>query len=146
MVINSKDKGKRWEREAAKILNKSFPNVWTRIPLSGALGTVLEMPSLKADLIGEYYFLKNPIMAEAKYGYGGSSMTIKKEWFDKIRIAAEETYSLPVVLLKFDNARSGVRYVIALDFEAWDELMSDVERMHTELLNFYEEFENERSS
>lgn len=145
-MVKSKDKGKRWEKEAEKILNESFGKVWKRTPGSGALGTNLQIPILQGDLIGDYYFLNKTFAAEAKFGYGGKSMTIQKEWFDKIREQAERTYSLPIVLLKFEYARTGVKYVVAMDFEAWDELLTEIEEMHTELLRLYEEHESEGSS
>jgi Holliday junction resolvase len=134
----NKDKGTRWERDAAKELNKEFPDTWRRIPMSGAAGTQLGIPMLQADLMGDYSFLDHLFMGEAKVGYGGKSMTIQKEWFDKIAEASDKTHSYPVVLLKFENSRSGVRHVIAMDFEIWDKLLKEIQEMYLELESLYE--------
>jgi len=139
MVNKNKIKGSQWERDAAKLLNENFPDVWRRNPGSGALGTILELPILKGDVVGDYEFLPFDFIAEAKVGYGGSLMQIQKVWFDKIKEQADENYSLPVVLLKFEKSKSGVRHVIAMDFETWDKIMSYIESMHEELLKLYEE-------
>jgi Holliday junction resolvase len=132
-MVNQKRKGARWERDAAKELNKNFPEVWRRIAMSGAMGTHMDIPILKADVVGTYPFYSKQFAGECKVGYGGKQMTIKKEWFDKIGGAAEEFYALPVVLLKFDYARTGVRHVIAMDFDVWDEIMTEFEEMRDEI-------------
>ena len=137
-MVNISRKGKRWERQLSKLLNENFPGTWRRIPGSGAVGTILELPSLKGDVRGDYYFLSTPILGEAKSGYGEKQITLKKEWFDKIRAEAEESYSLPAVIFRYNAARTGVRYVIAFDFEAWDALMQEMESMHNEILRLYE--------
>ncbi len=137
----NKDKGKRWENDAADLLNKEFPAVWKRIPLSGALGTQLNLPLFKGDLLGVYNFLPNKILAEAKVGYGGSSMTIEKEWFDKIKAAAGESYSIPLVLLKFEKSRSGVKHIVAMDFETWDFLMKRLESLNREIESLHDHIE-----
>lgn len=141
MVNKNKDKGTRWERDAVNELNENHPNTWRRNPGSGALGTILDMPFLKGDLIGDYEFLPFDIVAEAKVGYGGTQMQIHKEWFDKIKEEANENYAIPVVLLKFEKARTGVRHVIAMDFETWNKILDYVESMHEELLGLYEKQE-----
>lgn len=140
----NKDKGTRWERDAVNELNENYPNAWRRNPGSGALGTVLDMPFLKGDLVGDYEFLPVDIVAEAKVGYGGTQMQVRKEWFDKIKMEANENYAIPVVLLKFEKSRTGVRHVIAMDFETWDTLMNFIESMHEELLGLYEKQESEQ--
>lgn len=141
MVNKNKIKGSQWERDAAKLLNTNYPNVWRRNPGSGALGTILDMPILKGDLVGDYMFLPIDLVAEAKVGYGGTQMQIHKEWFDKIREEANENYALPVVLLKFEKSKSGARHIIAMDFETWDKFMNIIESMHEELLKLYEQQE-----
>jgi hypothetical protein len=134
----NKDKGSRWERDAVLLLNQQFPSTWRRNPGSGALGTILDMPILKGDLVGDYEFLPTTFVAEAKVGYGGTQMQVRKEWFDKIKMEADQNFALPVVLLKFEKSKTGVRHVIAMDFETWDKLMEFVENMHEELLGLYE--------
>ncbi len=133
-----KEKGSRWERDACKLLNEDFPGTWKRIALSGAIGTQLDIPMLRPDAIGKYAHLSRKFVGEAKVGYGGKSMTIKKDWFDGIDEIAEENYALPVVLLKFEKARTGVRHIICLSFETWNELMREMADMYHELLLAYE--------
>lgn len=122
-----KEKGTRWENEAEEKLNKAFPFTWTRIRASGAWGTLADIPQLKGDIKGKYPFMSKPLLGECKVGYGGKVMTIKKEWFDKVAQEAAETYSLPVVLLKFEQSRSGVKYIICMDFEVWNQIMEELE-------------------
>lgn len=137
----NKDKGTRWERDAVKLLNEQFPSTWKRIPGSGAFGTRIEVPILKGDLAGKYYFLPRKFLGEAKAGYGGTQMTVKKEWFDKIAEEAGESYSLPVVVLKFMGARSGVKHVIAMDFEVWNEMLAEIRDMYELLVNMHKDDE-----
>jgi hypothetical protein len=134
MVNKNKVKGSQWERDAAELLNREFPNTWKRIAMSGALGTILEIPSLQGDVTGKYSFFPIKFLAEAKVGYGGVQMKIEKEWFDKIKEQASHSYSLPVVLLKFEKARTGVRHVICMDFETWNKIMSEMEDLKNELV------------
>ncbi len=65
-------------------------------------------------------------------------MTIQKEWFDGIREIAEKQYALPAVILKFEKSRTGVKHIICLDFDAWDEIMREMAEMHHELKVLYE--------
>ena len=128
-----KDKGSRWEREAAELLSTEFPGSWRRVPMSGAMGTILEIPDLNGDLRGNYSFFPQKFIGEAKVGYGGTEMTVRKEWFDKVKEEASKSYALPVVLLKFEKARSGVRHVIAMDFHTWGIVMAYVEELRKEV-------------
>jgi hypothetical protein len=106
--------------------------------MSGAIGTQLDIPILRPDAIGEYTHLSRKLVGEAKVGYGGKSMTIQKTWFDYIAEIAEENYALPVVLLKFEKSKTGVRHVMCLSFETWNELMQEMSEMYHELLTVYE--------
>lgn len=133
-----KDKGSRWERDACKLMNEAFPGTWKRVAMSGAIGTLLDIPILRPDAIGEYTHLSRKLVGEAKVGYGGKSMTIQKDWWDGIDEIAEENYALPVVLLKFEKSRTGVRHVICLSFETWNELMQEMAELYHELLLVYE--------
>jgi len=134
-----KEKGTRWERDSVKLLNKTFPNTWKRVVMSGAAGTIMDIPILKPDIIGEYAHISRKLAGECKVGYGGKIMTIKKEWFDGIRDTAEELYGLPFVVLKFEKSREGVRHIICMDFEAWDSLMMEMSEMYHELLKAYDQ-------
>jgi Holliday junction resolvase len=133
-----KIKGTRWERDSVKLLNKKFPDTWRRIALSGALGTMLDMPILMPDISGKYEHLDRKVVGECKVGYGGKQMKIEKEWFDGIREIAEKNYALPVVVLKFEKSRTGVKHIMCLDFEAWDSLMIEMAEMRHELLTLHE--------
>jgi len=133
-----KRKGTRWENDATKLLNEKFPNVWRRVAMSGALGTMLDMPILMPDMYGKYEHLSRKIVGECKVGYGGKQMTIQKEWFDGISEIAVKNYGLPAVMLKFEKSRTGVRHIICLDFETWDELMLEMAEMYRELSMLHE--------
>lgn len=147
MANPSKQKGYRWEKEAEEILNKDFPGTWKRIPGSGAFGTVMNINSLTGDLLGNYSFFPFMIRAENKVGYGGKEMTVKKEWFDKIREEAGKNFNeIPCVLIKFDNSRSGVRYAILFDFDAWRGILNFVNDMYIENTALREIIENGRIS
>lgn len=137
-----KEKGSRWERDSAKLLNRRFPGAWKRIAMSGALGTQLNMPVLMPDISGEYAHLSRKLVGECKVGYGGKSMTIQKDWFDHIDDVGKKNYALPLVALKFEKSRTGVKHIICLDLEVWDELMTEMAEMYQELLNAYEQLEN----
>lgn len=138
-----KIKGTRWERDSVKLLNEQFPDVWRRIAMSGALGTILNMPVLMPDISGKYEHMDKGIVGECKVGYGGKQMKIEKAWFDGIREIAEKNYgALPAVVLKFEKSRTGVKHIICLDFEAWDELMTEMAGMHHELRVLHERLNN----
>lgn len=138
-----KIKGTRWERDSVKLLNEKFPEVWRRIALSGALGTILNMPVLMPDISGKYEHMDKGIVGECKVGYGGKQMRIEKQWFDGIREIAGKNYgALPAVILKFEKSRSGVKHIICLDFEAWNDLMTEMAGMYHELLTLHERLNN----
>lgn len=131
MTNKNKIKGTAWENEVVKLLNAPFSEpYWKRIALSGALGSMLGEPLLSSDVLGRYPFIPFPIQGEAKVGYGGVNMTIRKEWFDKIKQTADASYGFPLVLLKFTKARSGVKAVVAMDLEDWNRLMLHIEKLH----------------
>lgn len=137
--INIKDKGNRWERESAKLLNENFPDTWKRVPGSGAIGTIAGEPILAADIVGRYHFLSKPVMGEAKVGYGGKSMTIQKDWFDHVQTVADGVHGIPVVVLKFERSISGVKHVMAVSFETWDYLMELLESQNDTIIALQEE-------
>ena len=133
-MVDSKKKGNRWEGDAMKILNVQYPNTWKKIPGSGSLGTIMNWNNLRGDLIGKYYFLSKRIRADAKTGYGGATqLTIKREWLSKIREEAEANISdIPCLICKFSGSRTDVRYFVALDFDAWHELLGYIEELYTD--------------
>lgn len=132
-MVNAKRKGTRWENDAKDLLNdQDNGGKWKRVPLSGALGSIMNEPFLGADLVGKYRALSKPFMAEAKVGYGGKNMTIKKEWFDKITEIANKVFGIPIVLLKFSGARKGTRHVVAMSFETFEYIMDELDRLYDE--------------
>jgi hypothetical protein len=126
-MVNSKRKGYQWEHDLVKELNDMFPDSsWKRIAMSGAMGTIMNEPLLKADGVGRMPFMEERFAGECKVGYGGFQMKVDKGWFDKIRMQADESYSIPLVFLKFSGARSGVQHVVAMDMQAFEYLMNEL--------------------
>ena len=139
-MVNQKDKGKRWEKEATKKLNELVKNTtWKRIPGSGAMGTILKEPLLASDIQGYLPYFNNKILIEAKVGYGGAKyMTIRKEWFDKVAEEAETAMGIPMLVCKFDNVRAGVARFIAMDLRVFAEVLNEVNVLHKELEEVYQ--------
>jgi hypothetical protein len=138
--INVKVKGNNYEREAARVLTEGLKHgEFKRIPGSGALGTNLEMPSLTSDLSGEILGIDKLFRVEAKVGYGNTknkevkSITLKKEWLDKVKEEASHLYALPMLICKFDNVHSGVKSFVAFDLDSFIEMMNSVSDMKKEL-------------
>lgn len=143
-MVKSKDKGKRWERDAVVELNKQFPATWKRVIGSGAFGTIMGIDDLRGDMVGRYYFLPFKIRAEAKTGYGGATqLAIKREWFEKIRFEAEMNFppELPMVICKYSGSRSPIKHFVALDFEAFHTLLETMEDMYQENIRLREKWE-----
>jgi len=139
MVNREKKKGFDWERKIAEIFNDKLAiKNWKRIPGSGALGTILNISSLRGDVKGNFNFMTKPILVEAKTGYGGSKqLTIKKEWLDKIKEEADTVYGIPILVCKFLNARVGVKNFVVMDMDDFLDLISEAESIYTELVEFY---------
>lgn len=126
MMVNSKAKGSNFEREIVKKLNKKLnKGEFKRIAGSGAIGTQMGIPDLQGDILGEIYGISRKLRGESKVGYGGSkSMTLKKEWLDKIVEQSARTYSLPFLIGRFSGSRSGVEEFVILDFNSFTELLN----------------------
>jgi hypothetical protein len=142
MVNKQKQKGDRWERELAKLLNKKLLNPsseFKKTPSSGALGTIVGEPSLTGDVRGRIYGVPRKIKIEAKVGYGGSKqMTFYKEWLDKIAEEAAQDYSIPIVACRFSNARQGVENFVAMDLEVFIDFMNLITILQEALVEAYE--------
>ena len=136
MVNKNKIKGTAWERKVAEIFNENLTiKNWKRVPGSGALGTILEISSLRGDVKGNFNFIPQPILIEAKTGYGGSrQLTIKKDWLDKMKAEADTMYGISLLACKFLDARSGVKNFIVMDMDDFLNLISNAEDIYTELL------------
>ena len=145
-MVKSKDKGSRWERDAVEILNAEYDHTWKKVPGSGALGTIIEIGELKADLVGRYYFLPFTFRGEAKTGYGGSKqLAIKKEWLEKVRQQADDAFmpEVPILIAKFSGSRSSIRYFVILDFEAFHSILSATDDLYQENLKMRERLEHD---
>lgn len=138
-MVNQKDKGRRWERDATKKLNALIKNSnFKRIPASGAMGTILKEPLLASDIQGKVPYFNQKFLFEAKVGYGGTKyMTMRKEWFDKIAQEAETALGIPALVCKFDNVREGTRMFVAFDIEIFADIMNEVNDLHEELTEVY---------
>jgi hypothetical protein len=144
-MVDSKAKGARWERDAVAILNEQYEHTWKKVPGSGALGTILSIDELKADLVGRYYFLPFTFRAEAKTGYGGAKqLAVKREWLEKVRRQAEEAFlhEVPILIAKFSGSRSDVRYFTILDFDAFHDVLKAAEILYNENIELREKLEN----
>lgn len=121
-MVNSKRKGTRFEQELKKLLEDKFPgSKWFRVPMSGAIGTLTGESSLDGDLIGSVPGFPKRIKVEAKVGYSqsGKSMAIRKEWLDSIIEKSKKDMSFPVLMAKFEQARTGTRVFVALDLDSF---------------------------
>ncbi len=116
-MVNSKNKGSNFEREIVKKLNSLIKNgKFKRVAGSGSIGTTMLIPDLLGDIVGEVYGVPKKFRGESKVGYGGSkSLTVKKEWLDKINLEAESTFSIPFLVARFSGSRSGVEEFVILD-------------------------------
>lgn len=140
MVNKQKIKGTNFERRAVELLNKLIKESdWKRIPSSGSIGTILGESELCGDIKGKVYNFYKTFRVEAKAGYNHSSnkevkqFTIKKEWLDKIKQEANNTYSMPFLICHFDGARSGVKEFIILDIEDFAEILNSYSSLKREL-------------
>lgn len=126
-MIRQKRKGTSWERELVELLKSIPKSTAKRIAGSGALGTQLEEPALTGDVVLMVDDLPRKFRIECKVGYGNEhQMTIKRDWFDKIRQEAESSYSIPLVALKLSGVRgkNATKHIIAMDLDVFIYLMS----------------------
>jgi hypothetical protein len=148
MPSPQKRKGARWERKAVELLEKLVPeSSWKKLAGSGAIGTVMKEPLLRGDISGVIPYLGKTFRVEAKVGYGGAKqLTFKREWLEKIREEAEGTYSIPLVVCKFSGARGESKHFVAMDFEAFADLLKQVKTIsdsEAELLKRVAELEKD---
>ena len=99
--------------------------------------------NLTGDLSGEVTSFPKKLKGECKVRYSNSktgeakSLSLKKEWIDKIREEASLNYSFPFFAGKFENVRSGTKYFIALDVEEFAYLLNLIYDLQHELdLNY----------
>jgi hypothetical protein len=147
VVINSKRKGSAFETDLTNYLNEHVENgVFKRIANSGALGTKLNEPLLTGDVVGKVHGLDRKIKIESKVGYGGDSqLTMRREWFNKVREEANMDYSLPALICKFSGARGkdGVQLFVALEVKEFIYLLNQISQLTVELDLVYKKMEKE---
>lgn len=138
-----KRKGSQWERDATKILMNLLPeSVWKRVPGSGAIGTIMGEPLLAGDISGHIPSIGRTFRAEAKVGYGGAKqLAVKREWLEKIREEAKGTQSIPMLICKFSGAHGTSKQFVAFDFQAFAELIEQVDKLHRSEIALLEEVE-----
>lgn len=135
-----KIKGSQFERDAAEILNNLVrKSLWKRVAGSGALGTIMHEPGLSSDVKGKVESIPQEFKIECKVGYNNSKdggvkqFTLKKEWLDKIRMEADQSYSIPMFMGKFLGAREGVKVFVVLDVEVFADLLNNITELSEEL-------------
>ena len=135
--INSKRKGSDFERYIAKKLTNLLKGgEFKRIAGSGAIGTNMGIPTLTGDLRGEVIGFPRSFKGESKIGYGGSkSMTLKKEWLDKIIEEAKTNYAIPFLIGRFSGSRSGVEEFVILDLDTFAMILNSITDLYLELEN-----------
>lgn len=147
MPFKSKIKGSTFERDLTELLNTHIlRSLWKRVPLSGAIGTLLGEPELQGDVKGTVESFNKQFRIEAKVGYGGATqLTLKKEWLDKIIADSANSNSIPLMVGKFSGAREGTKVFVAMDLGTFCALLNRSTELYEEVLG-YERKEMERSS
>jgi len=141
MTSSQKRKGTDWERQAVKLLEELIPNsTWKRIAGSGAIGTIMNVPELGSDIVGNIEAVGKGIRGEAKVGYGGATqITVKREWFEKVREEAEKVSGIPILVCKFSGSRGTVRYFMSMDFDAVHDLFEQVNKLYESEIKLLDE-------
>jgi hypothetical protein len=139
MPSPQKIKGSQFERDAAEILNRLInKSFWKRVAGSGALGTIMHEPSLNSDVKGKVNSIPKEFKVECKVGYNNSKtegvkqFTLKKEWLDKVRQEADNSYGIPILMGKFLGAREGVRVFVTMDVEVFADLLNRITELKEE--------------
>ena len=132
----SKRKGSAWESYFVELLERNLDGIFKRVVGSGAIGTIMDEPMLMGDIVAEFAGFPRKFRFENKTGYGGETqLTLKREWFNKIREEAINNYSVPAIACKFFGSRkaTGVQYFVALDFDAFCDIMRHIAKQSEEL-------------
>jgi hypothetical protein len=147
MVNKQRQKGNGFETLLVKLLNENLKGAsFKRTPGSGALGTTFSEAILTGDVVGKVEGFPRPIKIEAKVGYNNlakankevKSISLKKEWLDKVKEEALGNMAVPFLACKFDNVKSGVKYFMAVDFETFFNLINYMTDLKRELDLLYE--------
>jgi len=133
---NIRAMGARWEREVARRLKGK------RQPSSGAFGTQHNLAGLTGDVVTKLPWLNKSLHLECKYGYGGSkSMTIKREWFTKVREEAANANRLPAVAIKFKGVTGGdieSASLICFNLDTWERITKELNYLYEDYLGLLE--------
>lgn len=134
-----KIKGSNFERLAAEIMNKLVKkSIWKRVAGSGALGTIMGEPTLASDVKGKMEALPYEFKVECKVGYntskdgGVKQFTLKKDWLDKVKLEADRSYSVPMLMGKFLGAKEGVKVFVVMDVEEFTKLLNKITELYEE--------------
>jgi hypothetical protein len=137
MVNKQKIKGTQWENQIVGLIQDNIKNSKAkRIAGSGAIGTSLQEPLLTGDIIIDFKSFPKKFRAEAKVGYGGEKqLTLKRDWFNKIKAEAESSYSIPIIICKFLGSRKtdGIQYFVSIDFDTFCSIINYIEDLKQEL-------------
>lgn len=123
----NKDSGTYFERQAAKYFNNEVCHA-KRIAGSGAFGKLSRDPTMLGDVEISFRVLREPILADCKFGYsrGKQSLRLEKEWFDKIAEEAALTRRYPAVLVRFKGQQGENAKIIAFTWQTFKQMMSDL--------------------
>jgi hypothetical protein len=132
-----KRKGSDFERLAVEALNLLIKDgEFKKVPGSGALGTTLLEPLLTADIVGKVKSIPKKFKIECKVGYGGATQfALKKEWLDKVRMEANASFSIPLLMGKFSGAREGTKVFVVMDVEDFAAIINHITMLQDELDN-----------
>lgn len=134
----NKDYGYDWERELVATFKK-FGNS-KRTPGSGAWGTLTNDASLQGDVTLEVDGFK--FLVEAKAGYGGSaSITIKREWLDKVTKEAnnQSPPRVPLLALKMKNGKTDNSKLVVMALDVFTALLERINQLVLDLDDAYSE-------
>jgi len=129
---NIKQAGTRWEKQVAKELGGK------RQPSSGAFGTQTHDASLTGDVVVKLPWWNKALHIECKFGYGGfQSLSLKREWFTKVRKEAELARRYPIVAIKFRDVAADreTAKVVCINFDTWKQMMREIEYLYHDYLN-----------
>lgn len=135
-----KRKGSDFERLTVDLLNTIIKDgEFKRIPGSGAIGTTLGEPILTSDVVGKVKSIPRPFKIECKVGYNPSkdreakAFRVEKLWLDKVRMEADATHAIPLLMGKFSGAREGVKVFVAMDVEIFAQIVNQITKLQDEL-------------
>jgi hypothetical protein len=128
------------------LLNEKIEGgTFKRVYASGSVGTYCDVPELTGDVRGTVDNFPQKLKIECKVGYSNKlvgdtkSISVRKEWLDKIIEEASKDYSMPVLICKFDGVRAGVKHFAALDLDTFASMINEITALRKELDLVYQE-------